>query len=447
MADRKHTVWSGGGLVVANMVGVGVFLSTGFMAQDMAAGPILIAWVAGSAIALCGVLAYGGIVSVINESGGEYRLLSDLMHPFLGYLSGWGSLILGFSAAIAIDAHAIGSFLNTLLDGPDPRLTGTAVIVALALLHIGSTHLSHRGQNLLVAVKLAVLGGLVALGLAVGSNRWPEWSPPGAGGFPWLALIANQFWIAFAFSGWNAAVYTAREFRRPDRDVARAMLLGLAVVAPLYLLINWVFVTNLTPEQAAGVFLYEEKRITLGHLVASELFGPFGGQTISIFVIWAFLSAISAMMMVGPRVYTAMAADRLLPAVFASKQRGQPVAATVLQAATALLILFSQSLRETVQAASGFLMIFSALTALGIFQLRRRRPDAEPVGWLPRVAAVAYAAAVACILGVGLSASPALVWSLGAVLLLSLIGYFGSKKARKGAPAAATVSREIERGS
>ncbi|MBK8211278.1 MAG: APC family permease [Rhodospirillales bacterium] len=448
MADRKHTVWSGGGLVVANMVGVGVFLSTGFMAQDMAAGPILIAWVVGSAIALCGVLAYGGILTVINESGGEYRLLSDLMHPFVGYLSGWGSLILGFSAAIAIDAHAIGSFLNTLVDGPDPRLTGAAVIVALTFLHIRSTHLSHRGQNLLVAVKLAVLGGLVALGLAVGSNRWPEWSPPGAtAGFPWLALIENQFWIAFAFSGWNAAVYTAREFRRPDRDVARAMLLGLAVVAPLYLLINWVFVANLTPDQAAGVFLYEEKRITLGHLVASGLFGQFGGQTISIFVIWAFLSAISAMMMVGPRVYTAMAADRLLPAVFASKQRGQPVAATVLQAATALLILFSQSLRETVQAASGFLMIFSALTALAIFQLRRRRPAAAPVGWLPRVAAVAYAAAVACILVVGLSASPTLVWSLGAVLLLSLIGYFGSKKARKQAPAAATVSRETEPGS
>jgi APA family basic amino acid/polyamine antiporter len=442
-AARKHTVWSGGGLVVANMVGVGVFLSTGFMAQDMAAAPILIAWAVGSAIALCGVLAYGGIVTVIGESGGEYRFLSDLVHPFLGYVAGWGSLILGFSAAIAIDAHAIGSFLNTLVDGPDPRLTGAAVIVALTLLHTLPTHLSHRGQNLLVAVKLAVLGGIVVLGLALGSNRWPEWNPPAtADGFPWLALIANQFWIAFAFSGWNAAVYTAREFRDPDRDVPRAMLLGLAVVAPLYLLLNWVFVANLTPERAAAVFLYEEKRITLGHLVAADLFGPLGGQAMSAFVIWAFLSAISAMMMVGPRVYTAMAGDRLLPAVFAAEKRGQPVAATLLQAATALVILFSQSLRETVQAASGFLMIFSALTALGVFRLRARRPAAAPVGPLPKAAAVVYAAAVACILAVGLSASATLVWSLGTVLVLSLIGYFGSRRTRRNAAAVTPPDRD-----
>jgi APA family basic amino acid/polyamine antiporter len=120
----QHTIWSGAGLVVANMIGVGVMISTGFMAQDMGPIPILLAWAVGAGIALCGVLAYSGLALQIGESGGEYRFLSDLVHPFLGYLAGWGSLILGFSAAIAADAYAVGSYVNTLIDGPDPRLVG-----------------------------------------------------------------------------------------------------------------------------------------------------------------------------------------------------------------------------------------------------------------------------------------------------------------------------------
>jgi len=99
----QHTMWSGAGLVIANMIGVGVLLSTGFMAQDMSSGPIMLAWVIGAVIAGLGVVSYAGLVSVIGESGGEYRFLSDLFHPFLGYLAGWGSLILGFSAAIAVE--------------------------------------------------------------------------------------------------------------------------------------------------------------------------------------------------------------------------------------------------------------------------------------------------------------------------------------------------------
>jgi APA family basic amino acid/polyamine antiporter len=112
------------------MIGVGVLISTGYMAQDMSALPILLAWVLGTLIAVCGVLAYSGVVAAIGESGAEYRFLSELIHPFLGYVAGWGSLVLGFSAAIAIDAYAIGSFLNTLADGPDPRIGGVVVVAA-----------------------------------------------------------------------------------------------------------------------------------------------------------------------------------------------------------------------------------------------------------------------------------------------------------------------------
>ena len=266
---KKHTILSGTGLVIADMIGVGVLVSTGYMAQHMSAGPILIAWLLGTVVAVCGVMAYSGVVAAIRRSGGEYRFLSDLFHPFLGYVAGWGSLVLGFSAAIAVDAHAIGSFLNTLLPGPDPLLVGALVIVTITMLQGFDTNLSHKSQNLLVSFKLSFLLLFVLLALTMGDNAMPTWSPPNpTEGFPWIKVIENQFWIAFAFSGWNAAVYTAGEFRNPGRDVPRAMMTGLVVVGLLYLAINWVFVANLTPADAVAVFTYEETRITLAHPVS-----------------------------------------------------------------------------------------------------------------------------------------------------------------------------------
>jgi len=437
----QHTVWSGAGLVIANMIGVGVLLSTGFMAQDMAAGPIMLAWVIGAAIAALGVVSYAGLASVIGESGGEYRFLSDLFHPFLGYLAGWGSLILGFSAAIAVDAYAIGSFANTLVDGPDPRVLGALVIALFVVMHALNTTISHRSQNLLVAVKLAFFIIFVGLGLVLGSHGLPEWTPPKAEeGFPWAKLIENQYWIAFAFSGWNAAVYTAKEFGRPQRDVAWAMAIGLACVSVLYLLINWIFVVNLSPEQAAQVFTYEESRVTLAHLIAADVFGLLGGQIVSVFVIWAFLSAISAMMMVGPRVYAAMGQDGFLPPIFAGKAGKPPLTSTLLQAAVALILLFSHSLREIVLSASVFLMVFTSLSALSLFRVRHCRPTATPPSTARLLIAIVYAGAVVAILAVNLKHSAQLWLTLCGVTLIALIGYLFAQRRQRIAKMTADAS-------
>ena len=168
--------------------------------------------------------------------------------------------------------------MNTLIDGPDPRLVGAAVVLVFVLVHAGRGQLGFVGQNGLVAAKVAFLVVFVVLGLALGSNAMPTWAPPSSDDhFPMRELIMNQFWIAFAFSGWNAAAYVAKEFRNPTRDVGRAMIIGMGSVAVLYLLINWIFVANLTPAEAQAVFTYEQSRISLAHLVAQQLFGAAGG--------------------------------------------------------------------------------------------------------------------------------------------------------------------------
>ena len=420
---KKHTILSGAGLVIANMIGVGVLVSTGYMAQDMSAMPILAAWVLGAIIAGLGVLAYSAVVAVVRESGGEYRFLSDLFHPFLGYISGWGSLILGFSAAIAVDAHAIGSFLNTLIQGPDPRMLGAIVIILITMLHAFDVNISHRSQNLLVAFKLSFLVAFVLLALVWGNNAIPSWSPPNqVEGFPWSKVIENQFWIAFAFSGWNAAVYAASEFRDPRYEVPRSMMIGLITVAILYLAINWVFVANLTPTDAIAVFNYEETRITLAHLVAYDIFGRHGAKITSILVIVAFVSAISAMMIIGPRVYAAMADDGYLPGFFKLRDGKPPLNATLLQAVVSLLFLFSHSLRDAVLAASGFLMLFSALTAASVFKLsfdkREPRPSRLHLG-----SSALFILAIVTILFTALQSVTVQWYAFGAVLMMATMGY------------------------
>ncbi len=428
---KKHTILSGTGLVVADMIGVGVLVSTGYMAQDMSAKPILIAWLLGTAVAICGVMAYSGVVAAIRQSGGEYRFLSDLVHPFLGYVAGWGSLILGFSAAIAVDAHAIGSFLNTLLPGPDSRLVGAIVIVTITILQGYDTNLSHRSQNLFVSFKLSFLLLFVLLALIMGSNAMPTWTPPNkTEGFPWIKVIENQFWIAFAFSGWNAAVYAAGEFRNPGRDVPRSMVIGLVVVGILYLAINWVFVANLTPADAVAVFTYEETRITLAHLIANDIFGQHGGQLVSVLVIIVFVSAISAMMMIGPRVYAAMANDGYLPEIFKLRDGKPPLNATLLQAAVSLLLLFSHSLREAVLAASAFLLLFTALTAASLFRLRHYNRQPYPSRY-QLIASALYILAVTVILITGLQTATVQWYAFGVVLVLAIFTYLATLYAKR----------------
>ena len=309
MAEQSRPLgtWSGVGIVIANMIGAGVFLSAGFMAQDLGPGLILIAWSIGALLAIAGARAYAELATIVPRSGGEYRFLSDLLHPALGYLAGWASLLIGLSAPIAIDALAAGAFLQSVAPGIDARATAIAMVIVLTTCHAAGFRSSLLTQNSLIGVKLLLIGGFIVVGLSFGSVDWPTWTPPNAtSGFPLAAFASSLFFIAFAFSGWNAAVYMAEEFKKPARQVPRALLIGCGSVAVLYLLLNYVLVANITPAQARVVFDYQTTRVTLGHVVASDLLGRAGGVTMSIIAAVAFVSAMSAMMMAGPRVYAAM---------------------------------------------------------------------------------------------------------------------------------------------
>lgn len=411
---------SGLGLVFANMVGAGVFLSAGFMAQDLTAAEILWSWVVGCIVAMAGARAYAELAGLSGKSGGEYRYLTDYIHPYPGYVAGWASLLIGFSATVALDAFAAGAFMKRVFPGVEPKVVGAVIIIGLTLAHALELNWSRRIQNGLVVVKIAFVLGFAALGLALGSWDWPSWTPANPSeGFPAKAFVLNQYWVAFAFSGWNAAIYAAEEFENPRRDVPFACLVGCALVGLLYLVLNWVFVANLTPAAAAAVFAHEETRITLAHVVAVELMGENAGTVVSLVAVLVMISAMSAMTLIGPRVYAAMADDGLLPAVFRTREGKPPLGSVLLQGGIALFLLLVYSVLQVVQSASAVLMLSSGLTAAAVFFAARN----EKVRPIAMVAAAAYIACVATFLIVGSFDSLAVGGSLVGLMVVAGIGY------------------------
>lgn len=435
---RAFGLRTGIGIVVANMVGSGVFLSAGYMAQDLTPFWLLMAWVVGAGLALAGSRTYGEIARIIGRSGGEYRYLSDLLHPWLGVLAGWASLLVGFAASIAVDAFSAGAFLQTLLPWVDPRLFGAVLIIGLTGVHAIHLGASKWAQNLLVLAKVALVLGFVVVGLSLGSAAWPTWTPPvetaEIWGFPWKAFLQHQFWVAFTFSGWNAAIYAAGEFRSPRRDVPRAMLIGCAGVAMLYLAVNWVFVANLTPEQAAVVTQDEASAITLGHLVIQDLLGPVGGLIMSGCAVVLFASALSAMTLVGPRVYAEMAEDGVLPRWLRGRPGKPPTGSVILQGALALGLLYGETLRQLVESAAIVLLIFSGLTAFAVFWIRFRHTDMPRPTAVGMLAAGIYLVAVVVLVVFGLQASLTLALTVGVIVAAATVAYLIAKARGRGAP-------------
>jgi amino acid transporter len=444
MKDHRLGLFSGMGMVIANMIGAGVFISTGFMAQDLNPKQILLAWVIGAFLALAGARAYAGIAQIIPQSGGEYRYLSSLVHPALGYLAGWASLLLGFSAPVAIDAMAAGAFANTLTPWISPKLFAALLILLLTGVHAIGLRFSVATQNILVFIKIILVAGFMVIGMAGGHNSWPAWQPPShASGFPLGPFMQNLFYIAFAFSGWNAAVYAASEFKNPKRDVPRAMVIGCGLVGVLYLLVNWVFVANLTPEQCKVVFTYETARVTLGHLIMKNVVGEFGAACMSMLAIIAFISAISAMTFLGPRVYAAMARDGFLPKILQGKEGKPPVGAVILQGVIALFLVFAYQLGEVLNNVGAILTLFSALTVFSLFWVRFRRKDRiypEPVSL---ISAFFFLLLSGVMLYFGFKKSPTLNLWVGACILMALIGYFATKKRAEAQNGRVPVQEEL----
>ena len=368
---RKVGLIGATALVVANMIGTGIFTSTGYQIADMPSrGIILLAWLVGGGMALLGALCYGALARQLPESGGEYFFLSKTVHPSVAYISGWISLLVGFSAPIAAAAYGTGVYCQEWLQGVDPKWIGTAAVLLLGILHGIGVREGVMVQNLVVVFKIVMLIGFIGWSFLhlPSPEQVPAWDPD------WGTFSVSLVWIYFAYSGWNAAVYIGGEVRDPDRNLPRAMTVGTIIVVVLYLALNGVFLWSGSFESMAG-------REDVARVAAESIGGQGLAHWVTFIILVSLMTSISAMLMAGPRVYAKMAEDGYLPAWMKSAQP-PGWGNMILQIIVALLLLWIPTFKDLLAYIGFTLGIGTALTVLGLIKLKMKvHPDLNIPGW------------------------------------------------------------------
>jgi APA family basic amino acid/polyamine antiporter len=379
----KLGLWTAAAIVVANMIGTGIFGSSGFQAADLHdGGTMLFAWFLGGLLALAGATAYGELGAMMPRAGGEYVYLREAYHPAVGAMSGWVSLFAGFSAPIAASALLFGKYTGVLL--PDlggevgTKAVAVGLILAMMSLHAFDTVIGGRVQAVFTLGKVLLIAGFIAAGLLLGEGDWNQLSPRAGGldnvfGEPFAMSL---YWVMVAYAGWNAAAYIASDLENPQKTLPRSLLLGTVVVMVLYLLANVTFLYALSPEMLAGKD-GGGPIAEVGAATARALFGARTGDLVAAIIALALVSSVSAMVMAGPRVYASMAEDGALPRFLAKKTpRGVPAIAVVTQGVLACAFVAIGDLKSLIQYIGFTLSIFAALAVAAVIVLRIKRPDA-----------------------------------------------------------------------
>ncbi len=365
-------------IVIANMIGTGVFTSTGFQAASLGDPlTILLAWVIGGVLALCGASCYAELGTMMPKAGGEYVYLREAYHPAVGFMSGWVSLTAGFSAPIAASALAFGSYLAVLAPGVAgmEKYVASALIVAITALHAFDTRLGGRVQAVFTAMKVALIVVFIVAGLASGSGDWSHFASQhgGLANLGTTSFAVALMYVSFAYSGWNAAAYIAGEVEKPERTLPRSLLLGTGAVMALYVLLNVVYFYAVPSQALASGGPDHGPVIEVGATAASTLFGGKAGSLITSVIALALVSAVSAMIMAGPRVYAAMAADRALPSQLGwYSERGVPTVAVITQGVLGIAFVMIGDLGALIRFVGFTLAVFAALTVGALFVMRRR---------------------------------------------------------------------------
>jgi APA family basic amino acid/polyamine antiporter len=389
---RQLGLYSATALVISNMVGAGIFGSTGFMAGQLGSAWLILAcWAVGAFFAMAGALSYSELGINFPSSGGEYVYLTHAYGPEWGFMTGWVSFFAGFSAPIAASALTFADYLGyfspsllasraTVIGSGALSLrlgAGQAVacllIAVFTVINCFGVGRAAKVQNVLTLIKLLVIGGLVFFGFAVGTGSWTNFSEPAVRtsttGLP-AQFLVSLLWVMVGYSGWNAATYVAEEVRRPERTLPAALAAGTAIVTLLYLGLNMLFIYSTPLEQM-------KDRIGIGSLAASNLFGPNVAGAFAALMALSIAATVNAEVTVGPRVYYAMAKNRAFfgAAATVHPRWHTPVNAILSQGLCSMLMTLTPFPSLVVYI--GFsLTLFTVLSVASVFIFRRRNP-----GW------------------------------------------------------------------
>jgi len=374
---RKLGLFPVTNIVIANMIGAGIFTTSGLLMQDLNNPMLMILlWIIGGVIALCGALCYGELGAAIPQAGGEYIFLSKLFHPSAGFLSGWVSFFVGFSAPIAASALGFSEYFTRAFPqfiawgNPDilKKLYSIIIIIVFTGIHMRGIEFGAKIQNYLTLLKVFLVVGLVLIGFSSGRGSLINLSMGGEIdlSFSGLKVIGlSLIWIMFAYSGWNASAYIGSEIKNPEKTLPRSLLLGTGIVVFLYFCLNLFYVYAIGPEEMKGV-------ISIGGLAVGSLFGNKLENLFSVLISFALFSSLSAFIILGPRVYYSMAKDGYF---FKFVSEIHPVfkvpsKSIMLQCGIAIVMVLSGTFDQILTYMGFSLGIFPLLAVIGVMKLR-----------------------------------------------------------------------------
>ena len=381
--QRKLGLFPITNIVIANMIGAGIFMTSGLLMNDIR-NPLLmlLLWIIGGIIALCGALSYGELGANIPHAGGEYIFLSKLYHPLVGFLSGWISFIVGFSAPIAASSIGFSEYFcrafpqliqlgNTIgITSPAlvKKILSIGIIILFTCIHLRGISFGTVIQNYLTILKVAMIFALLIAGFAFGRGNFQhifQGDPFSFNFSGWKITGLSLMWIMFAYSGWNASTYIGSEVKNPTKNLPLSLFLGTGIVILLYLLLNMLFIYAVPPAEMRGV-------VSIGGLAVANLFGTNMGILFSLFISFALFSSLSAYIILGPRIYYSMAKEgyffKFVSAI--DPRFAVPTKALFLQAAISIIMILSGTFDQILTYMGFSLGIFPVIAVMGIFRLR-----------------------------------------------------------------------------
>ena len=387
--QRKLGLFPATNIVVANMIGAGIFTTSGLLMSDLHDPKLMIVlWALGGFIALCGAFSYSELGAAMPGAGGEYLFLSRLYHPIFGFLSGWVSFMVGFSAPIAASALGFSEYFSRAVPAfplwlqnagiMNPAMTkkllAVSVILIFTFIHYRGIKYGARIQNVLTLLKVLLIVVLLVAGFGSGNGDFGHFGEgqktlSGLSGFKTIGL--SLMWIMFAYSGWNASTYLGAEIKNPSKTLPRSLILGTGIVVFLYLAINVLYVYSIKPDEMKDV-------ISVGGLAMRNLFGIPAEILVSLLIAFALFSSLSAFIIIGPRVYYSMAKDGLFFKSAASihKKFNVPSNSILFQCLIAVILAFSGTFEQVLTYMGFALGIFPVMAVIGVWKVRKQFPDA-----------------------------------------------------------------------
>lgn len=426
-STKKYTARSATAVIVANMIGTGVFASLGFQLLEIQSGfVILMLWTVGGLTALCGALSYAELGAAMPEGGGEYNFLSKIYHPMVGFVTGWVSTTIGFAAPVAVVAILFAGYFTSVYPIVNQEVLTIGLIVVLTAIHITNHKNSGGFHQIMTLFKLLLVVGFSGFAYFMVDQPQDISFLPTIGDMDIVfsgSFAVTLIYVNYAYMGWNSATYISSELDNPQKNLPKILLTGTLTVTVLYVILNFIFLYVAPIDEMIGV-----KEI--GYVAAKHVFGTKGAAIMGISLSIVLISTVSAMTMAGPRAFQAIGQDYpLFKKLAVTNSNGIPVFAILLQSSLSIIFVLTSSFEFILVFAGFTLGVSNFATVLGVIVLRKTQPNLKRPykTWLYPITPMLYL----CLMGWTLlyiiyDKPQEALMSLG-VIVVGILMYFVSK--------------------